>query len=310
MKVSDFTESSIARQLRRPGIWFRTGPFCTHLQTPIESVARAFHALYADFPLVENDGFADFHVRVASPRGFRRWHRPQALFFCDGERPFKPLDRRQAFAMFEWGFNWCVSSYAHQYVIIHAAIIERRGRAAILAAPPGSGKSTLTAALIGRGWRLLSDELTLIDPSRGLAVAIARPVSLKNASIDLIRGFTAGAVIGPRIEDTAKGAVAHLKPPADSVYRMDEPALPYWVVFPKFQPGANTSLASYPKANAFLRLADHAFNYCQHGVRAFHTFAELIDRCACYEFTYSNLDEAVAVFDALASGAPAATVGV
>jgi predicted ATPase len=30
----------------------------------------------------------------------------------------------------------------------------------ILPAPPGSGKSTLCAALVTRGWRLLSDELT------------------------------------------------------------------------------------------------------------------------------------------------------
>src|SRR5262245_4807368 len=148
--------------------------------------------------------------------------------------PFKPLPRSHAFAMFEWCLNWCIESQANHYLMMHAAIIERQGSAAILAAPPGSGKSTLTAGLVSRGWRLLSDELTLIDPADGMAVPMSRPVSLKNESIDVVRDFVPEAVIGPIARDTIKGSVAHLKPPADSVNRVGERARPRWVIFPKF----------------------------------------------------------------------------
>jgi HprK-related kinase A len=269
------------------------------LQSPIAFLGQAMHLLYADFPLADSTEFADFHVRVDRPSNFRRWYRPQVLFWFDDQIPFKPLPFSHAATMFEWCMNWCIETQANQYLIIHAAIIERYGSAMILAAPPGSGKSTLTAALISRGWRLLSDETTLIDPKNGRAVPIARPISLKNESIDLIRNFVAGAVVGPVVPDTLKGRVAHLKPPADSVRRVAETALAQWVIFPKYEPGADALLTPYPKANALLRLADNAFNYCQHGVIGFELLSELIDRCGCFEFTYSKLEDAVAVFDAL-----------
>jgi hypothetical protein len=45
-------------------------------------------------------------------------------------------------------------------------VLERGGRALLLPAPSGSGKSTLCAGLAFNGWRLLSDELALLDPCR------------------------------------------------------------------------------------------------------------------------------------------------
>jgi HprK-related kinase A len=278
----------------------RTGPFQTHLQTSIDFLARSIHLLYGDFPVAENPQFADFHVQMEMSRGLRRFYRPYVFFTIDDETPFNPLPLGEAVAMLEWCLNWCIETRANQYLLIHAGIVEKCGSAVILAAPPASGKSTLTAGLISRGWRLLSDELTLIDPTSGLAIPIARPVGLKNESIELIRNFVPGAVIGPLALDRTKGSIAHLKPPADSVERVCESALPQWVIFPKFQSGCPATLTKYPKPNALLRLADNAFNYSQHGIRGFETLSTLIDRCGCYEFTYGKLDEAIAQFDTLA----------
>jgi hypothetical protein len=46
---------------------------------------------------------------------------------------------------------------------VHAAVVGMGGRAAVLAAPPGTGKSTLTLALQESGFAYLSDELAPID---------------------------------------------------------------------------------------------------------------------------------------------------
>ena len=104
--------------------------------------------------------------------------------------------------------------------------------------PPGAGKSTLCAALMLHGWRLLSDELTLLEPGSGWVVPSPRPISLKNASIDVIRERDPGCVLGPVAHDTQKGTVAHLKVLPDSLARADERALPAWVVFPRCERGA------------------------------------------------------------------------
>lgn len=287
------------RVLAGTGISLRTGPFTVHIRSPLPQVASQLALLYADFPLAGETDFVDFHVRAAPPQWLRRWFRPQVQFDLDGHYPFKPLPLPQGFAMLEWGINWCISAHAHQYLILHAAVLERRGRAVVLPAPPGSGKSTLAAALSLRGWRLLSDELALLDTQTGLVWPIARPVSLKNQSIEIIRQFERSAVIGEIAHDTIKGSVAHLRPTSDSVARMHETAKPAWVIFPQWRAEAPVQLAPIGTARAFLRIVEQSFNYSLLGEKAFHTLAAMLDTCTCFDFTYSDLDQAIASFDQL-----------
>lgn len=301
MKLLQVSPRDLRRQLAGKGLWLRTGPFSLRVRSSIPSVVEGLLQLYGQFEVRSpHEAFADFHVSVNPPRGLRRWVRRQACFAFDDLPPFKPLPYDQAFPMLEWGLNWCVSTQAHQYLIIHAGAVEKNGRAAILPAPPGSGKSTLTAALMLSGWRLLSDELTLIDRKTGLIHALPRPVSLKNESIDIIRAFSEAAFINRPSHDTLKGTVAHLRPLRDSVLRQHEPARPGWVIFPRWQAKAATVLEPRSRAQTFMYLAENAFNYSHLGADGFRTGCQLIDQVDCHDFTYSRLDEAVALFDRLA----------
>jgi HprK-related kinase A len=304
MKLLQLPPSELRRQLAGAGVWLRTGPFSLKVQSGIASVAEGLAELYGQFEVRStHEAFADFHVSVNTPASFRRWLRPQAAFSFDGKQPFKPLPRDQAFPMLEWGLNWCVSTQAHQYLIIHAAVVEKNGLAAILPAPPGSGKSTLTAGLVLSGWRLLSDELTLIDRKTGLIQPLPRPVSLKNQSIDVIRRFAPDIFINRASHDTVKGTVAHMRPPKESVRRQHEPARPGWVIFPKWEAGASTTLTPRSQAQTFMFLAQNAFNYSHLGEDGFRVASALIDQAACYDFCYSQLHDAIAVFDRLADSA-------
>lgn len=306
MKLLQLSPTDLRRQLAGPGIWMRTGPFSLRVQSRIPSVAEGLAQLYGQFEVRSpRESFADFHVTVNPPRGWRRWLRPQVNFALDGMPPFKPLPYNQAFPMLEWGLNWCVSTHAHQYLIIHAGVVEKNGLAAILPAPPGSGKSTLTAALTLSGWRLLSDELTLIDRKTGLIHPLPRPVSLKNQSIDIIRAFSPDAFINRESRDTLKGTVAHMRPLRDSVLRQHEAARPGWVIFPQWRDGAATSLTSRSRAQTFMFLAQNAFNYSHLGADGFRVGAALIDQVGCYDFQYSRLEEAIALFDRLAANGTA-----
>ena len=179
-------------------------------------------------------------------------------------------------------------------------MLERNGRALILPAPSGSGKSTLCAALLFHGWRLLSDELTLICPKTGELVPNPRPVSLKNDSIAIISKLEPTVKFGSRIEETTKGIVAHFAAPPSALAKVQQRALPGWVVMPKYRAGAPTLLQPLEKARALMQLAENAFNYDIFGREGFDLLADLVGRSACFSFEYSSLPEAIALFAGLA----------
>jgi HprK-related kinase A len=300
LKVADFTQHALRRQLNREGLRLRTGPFVTSIRSPLDTVAEGIAVHYAEHMVAKAGDFADFHVAVERPRSLRRWIAPQVVFRFDGLSTFAPLPGDQGFPTLEWGLNWCVSSHCHQFLIVHAAVLERDGRALILPAPSGSGKSTLCAALAFSGWRLLSDELALLAPEHGHVVSLPRPISLKNESIDAVRLSFPEAIFGRTVHETMKGSVVHVRPPADSVRRATEAAIPAWVVAPRFLAEADPCLEPMPKARAMMCLIDNAFNYNVHGRKGFAAFSRLVDDADCYRFTYSRLQEAVSVFEDLA----------
>lgn len=279
----------------------RVGPFTVALTTPLADLVAGLEALYPPSLFAPTARFADFHIAVLPGRGWRRWWRPQAHFELDGEAPFKPLPLDQALPLFEWGLNYAIANYAQTYLIVHAAALERNGRVAILPGSPGAGKSTLTAALAHRGWRLLSDELALLRPSDRHVVPLARPVSLKNESIGLIQRFAPAARLSRATRDTVKGTVALMAPPPSSIARAGETAPPGWIVFPRWHAGAAARLEPFPKAAGLIDIAYNALNYSTHGAAGFDLLASVFDMCGCYRFTYDALDDAIAAFDAMAA---------
>lgn len=293
------SEEGLATALRGDGLSLRLGPFTVRLTTAISSVIAGIASLYAECVCADAP-FADFHLRLRPPRGLRRWWRPQVVLDHDGAIPFAPLPYGQALAMFEWGLNWCIGTQAHTFLILHAAVVERAGRAVLLPGPPGAGKSTLCASMVVAGWRLLSDELALLSLDDGMVYPVVRPVSLKNESIAIMRRRAPEAVFSAPMRDTAKGTVVLMKAPAASIAAGTEPSRPAWIVFPRYQAGADTELKPFSKAAAHLRLGEQGLNYSIHGARGFELLADHLDRCDCFTLSYSDLDGALAMMSGLA----------
>lgn len=302
MILGDLSYSVVMQQLASDGLVLKIGPFSFRLFTSIPSIANALTRLYADYPLQDGSDFVDYTVHIDGGSGFRRWFRRQAVFKFDGGEPFVPLPEAHAFPLLEWSMNWCIATYAHQFLLLHSAVIERDGLAVILPAPPGSGKSTLCAGLVNRGWRLLSDELALISLKDASISPLGRPISLKNQSIDVIRSYVPNAVFSEVVHDTSKGSVSLLKVPGETLRRIHETAKPRWVIFPKYVAGAPAKLAPRSKANSMLELGRNSFNYMVLGRAGFEVLSKVMDGSDCYDFEYSQLDDAVSIFDGLVTG--------
>ncbi len=299
MRVNDCTAVQIKRLLKSSEFNVQLGPFQIRIFSNIASLVPLLSQLYHFYPVVRQDSISDLHIKIAYPRGLRHWYRRQAVFSIDGGQPFAPYAIEHAFPALEWGINWCIATRAHHLLMLHSAVVERNGHAILFPAWPGHGKSTLCAALVFSGWRLLSDEFGLVRPEDGVLLPIPRLIPLKNESIDVIRQFCPEAVIGPSFFKTRKGTVAHVIPPEDSIHRMDEPAKPRWLIFPRWVANAPLSLEPIPKSQAFLMVATNAFNYEVLDQTAFRLVTDMVKDCDCYSLVYSDLNQAVTAIDEL-----------
>src|SRR5690606_31713230 len=252
---------------------------------------------YRDYHLLPSGQDRRFHVSVE-----RQWQwlpRPQSVvrFIVDGRARHADMPLDQAPAVLEWGINLVVALRYHCFLMLHAAVVERDGYALILPAAPGSGKTTLCAALIHRGWRLLSDEFGLVRPGTTSFLPLPRPMPLKNDSIPLLESFAPEARFGPVIQNTRKGTIRHLCPARADIDRAAASAPVRWIVFPQWRADAALALRQVPPAEGFAQLAANAFNYEMLGHEGFCTVRSLVDAGTCFTLDYSRLDEAIGALD-------------
>ena len=287
------------RRTQSPIAVFRTGPFTVRIETPFVRLRERLNWCYGQDETPASDSLIDFQLRVDRGAWLPRLFSPQAVFWFENSRPFQPFPRDHAFPLTEWGLNWCIANRAHQFLMLHSAVLERQGSALILPATPGSGKSTLGAAMAYSGWRLLSDEFGLIDYRNGWMHPLPRAVPLKNTSIDVIRAFAPTASIGPTFPRTRKGDVAHMRPPLDSLRRQQETAWPSHVVFPRFVSGSDLRIRKLQKSLAFTRLAQNSFNYRLLGAQGFEQLSRLVQRCDCYSAQFGHLEDIVPALEQL-----------
>ncbi len=64
------------------------------------------------------------------------------------------------------------------HLLVHAGGVERGGQVVAIAGQSGRGKSTLTAALVQRGFAYLTDELLAVDPTTRSVLPYAKPLDL------------------------------------------------------------------------------------------------------------------------------------
>lgn len=296
--LGDLPAAELRQALAGEGVALRTGPFVYRIRTPDAANAAHLRTLYARHPLAAPDDFEHFDVqikRVWRPRGGA-----QLAFESDGERPFALMPLAHANPMLEWAMNWCIATQVMSHVLIHAAVLERDGRALVLPAPPGSGKSTLCAGLMLSGWRLLTDEMALLTmETQPRLLPLGRGVSLKNQSIALIREFSPLAQFTQVTHDTIKGSIAHLAPLPEHVARLQQSALPGWIVFPQYAGGAATEITPLPRPAVLLDLMGQSFNAQRLGLPAFKALTSMLGSSSSHHIRFGSLQAGLQALDTI-----------
>jgi len=275
---------------------------------------RPFYiAVDTDFPLVIDNAMkmygdrlsvrrnpnllVDYSIDLTHAGGLRRWWRPQVRFLCDHREPFKPLHANQAFAMMEWGINWTIAAHEVQYVIVHAAVLAKGDKAVVFPAPPGSGKSTLTAHLAMNGWRLLSDEMALMLPNSTEVLPFVRPICLKNQSIPLAQKWFPEAAFSTIARHTHKGDVIHLAPTSSAWQSSELSANVVAVVFPNYRADTFLDIYAMNQAEGLEKFAENAFNFSVLGKKGFDTLCHVASHSTFFDIYYNNLSEVQAFLE-------------
>lgn len=189
-------------------------------------------------------------------------------------------------------------------VYFHAGVVARQGVGFLLPATAGSGKSTLTAALVAHGYHYLSDEIALLR-SKDLEVVPA-PVSigLKSGSWKVLESLY-GEIPGLRIHDREDGRQVRYLPPPETSWVRGTAGFPVTtVIFPNYDPVSATTLQPVARVEALHRLFDDcqaiAVQLTQEHVEKLVDWIKSVD---CYQLTMNSLEAAVTQVDrALGSG--------
>lgn len=298
--VAKLTSESVAYQidlaaLQSQGIGFRVGTYWCRVRSQATELLEPIINLYREFDLhvgLPKGIVADIDIQISRSKK-TLWAEPEVEFRWKGYPPLPPLPLSQVHPLFEWGLNWSMATLLGAEIVIHAAILERGGKAITLPGEPGAGKSTLCAALALSGWRLLSDELTIIQIETGLAVPLPRPISLKDKAIEIIAQRYPEAQITVPVEETRKGSIAYVRPPSASVRDALNEVPIGSIVFPQYQKDAELSIESLTGGASLAKLMSGTFNVGLLGHGGFSRLASVVGTARSYTLQYSDLDAAL-----------------
>ena len=218
----------------------------------------------------------------------------QSYIYRGGE-PFGFAQRLSFLGPIVKSILWAAAINAHPFLFyIHAGVVGAGEGCVLFPAAPGSGKSSLTAAMTSKGFRYFSDEVALVETPEFDVQPMPLAFCAKRSGWDVMARYFPEILEAPMHRRGDGKDVKYAAPPPALVQHT--PARVSHIIFPQYKADADTQLVSVPRADALRRLMDECL-----ALRTrlnLHHAQRLIDALCgidCYALTFSSLDEAVAL---------------
>jgi coenzyme PQQ synthesis protein D (PqqD) len=175
--------------------------------------------------------------------------------------------------------------------LAHGGAVARDGKATILSAACGGGKSTMNAYLVAReGYTYLADDLIALSAPAGKAVPWPLPLSLKEGSWDVLADTYRGMESFPRYR-TARGESRQIIP-EPSAWDI-EPVPVRTILFPSYVAGATPQLTAITPFEALQRLlSDRIWLGYPVKEACVTAFLDWLDRTPAYTLVHGNVADA------------------
>jgi hypothetical protein len=194
-----------------------------------------------------------------------------------------------------WALNQEVVGRATGSLLVHAAAAERDGAVVVLPGDQGSGKSTLVAGLLRRGYRYVTDEALAIDTATGRLRPYPKALSLEEGSWPLFPEMIPDLSAA---QQTYAGAQWHIPAAHLGAKTMAPDAVPRVVLSPRYRAGAPTAVKPLRPAEGLVLLVENSFNGAGWGQRGLSAAAALVRGCPVIgELSIGNLEAACDLVD-------------
>lgn len=190
-----------------------------------------------------------------------------------------------------------------QLLHLHSAAVSAGGVAALLVGKSGDGKSTLTARLVERGWRYVTDEQVTISPHDRTVLPYARPITLRRAVWHLFE----------RLEGSPQpGESRRVEVPLAALGGVAERAAvqPALIIAPSYRPdGDNICRPFESRAEVVRLLASCCYDLERTGAPGMDILVGLASNCPAWRLHFSDVDRAADAVAAALARAESSAVG-
>lgn len=192
-----------------------------------------------------------------------------------------------------WHCNRTAIERNFDQLLFHAGAVVSNGWGVLLPAPPGSGKSTLVAALMTLGMHYASDEVGALDLDLGRFVPYPKALGLD----------TMGPIDVP-VNDLESAMFLGRDRPVDPVELggviARDPFGLQVVVNPEYRPDTACEVTELGTDEALLTLSENCFNLGIFGGEGLQVIADIVDSVSCYRLRYGRVEDAAKVVCELA----------
>jgi hypothetical protein len=176
--------------------------------------------------------------------------------------------------------------------ILHAASVSAGGRCVVLPGAKGSGKSTLTAALIAAGIDFVADDYAPLEQTTWRVWPVPYAPGVKRGSWRPLRRRYPGVYARP-VHEFAGLQVRYLEVAAERRAPLDRGLPVAALVFPRYKAGSAFEERRMTAAEALAGLC-HAKSLLDRQPEVFAETLRWIEAVPAYQLTYGDLDGAVA----------------
>ncbi len=256
---------------------------CVHVPS-----MRAFRRLYSACTLATaaRDAISVEILRTRDGKSLRRRYE----VWADGVKRFTVWNVDEIVPHIEWAINWQIMLFHPRFYLVHAGVVEIDGAGVILPAAPGSGKTTLTAGLIARGARYLSDEFAMIDPETLRLQPYPKALCVKEGSFEVLDRLGAGMSGRPVFCKGKKGRVVLIRP--DEVGGEVSEGCPVrHIMFCQYAADRKPSITPISRADGVLRLVRESFTFLKFRASGIDLLTDIVRGAQCYELASGPLEE-------------------